>query len=154
MGYSLRSWDYRYTLWLGFNPQTLKVGESHKCKALAGASSPSCSVTMMDPIFSPVQVNLSDVHAGELYMLASDPGEDNNVYNDSDAAVMMTKMAGLSDVSLFRILALVSLFRRFIHLFFSLHRRAIAVQFMNLQMTMRLQLSYLTAGMKTSRSKA
>lgn len=53
-------------------------------------------------------------------MLASDPGEDNNVYNDSDAAVMMTKMAGLPDVSLFRILALVSLFCGFIHLFFSL----------------------------------
>lgn len=85
-------------------------------------------------------------------MVASDPGEDNNIYNDSDAAAMMTKMAGLPDVSLFRILALVSLFCVFIHLFFSLPRRA--VQFMNLQMTMRLQLSYLTAGMKTSRSKA
>lgn len=87
-------------------------------------------------------------------MVASDPGEDNNIYNDSDAAAMMTKMAGLPDVSLFRILALVSLFCVFIHLFFSLPRRAIVVQFMNLQMTMRLQLSYLTAGMKTSRSKA
>lgn len=53
-------------------------------------------------------------------MLASDPGEDNNVYNDSDAAVMMTKMAGLPDVRLFRILALVSLFCGFIHLCFSL----------------------------------
>lgn len=52
-------------------------------------------------------------------MLASDPGEDNNVYNDSDAAVMMTKMAGLPDVSLFIILALVSLFCGFIHLFFA-----------------------------------
>uniref|UniRef100_A0A8C4EH15 Iduronate 2-sulfatase n=1 Tax=Dicentrarchus labrax TaxID=13489 RepID=A0A8C4EH15_DICLA len=53
MGYSLRSWDYRYTLWLGFNPQTF-------------------------------QVNVSDVHAGELYMLAGDPGQDENVYSDSD----------------------------------------------------------------------
>jgi iduronate 2-sulfatase len=26
MGYSLRSWDYRYTLWLGFDPNTFKVG--------------------------------------------------------------------------------------------------------------------------------
>ena len=25
MGYSLRSWDYRYTLWLGFNPETFQV---------------------------------------------------------------------------------------------------------------------------------
>lgn len=25
MGYSLRSWDYRYTLWLGFNPKTFQV---------------------------------------------------------------------------------------------------------------------------------
>lgn len=29
MGYSLRSWDYRYTLWLGFNPDTFQVGASH-----------------------------------------------------------------------------------------------------------------------------
>lgn len=28
MGYSLRSWDYRFTLWLGFNPNTFQVGES------------------------------------------------------------------------------------------------------------------------------
>ena len=28
MGYSLRSWDYRYTLWLGFNPKTFQVGVS------------------------------------------------------------------------------------------------------------------------------
>lgn len=27
MGYSLRSWDYRFTLWLGFNPNTFQVGE-------------------------------------------------------------------------------------------------------------------------------
>ena len=26
MGYSLRSWDYRYTLWLGFDPNTFEVG--------------------------------------------------------------------------------------------------------------------------------
>ncbi|XP_074503995.1 iduronate 2-sulfatase [Sebastes fasciatus] len=64
MGYSLRSWDYRYTLWLGFNPKTF-------------------------------QVNVSDVHAGELYMLAGDPGQDENIYSDSDHSVMMTKMASL-----------------------------------------------------------
>lgn len=50
MGYSVRSWDYRFTLWLGFNPRTF-------------------------------QVNLSDVHAGELYLMDSDPGQDHNVYD-------------------------------------------------------------------------
>ncbi|XP_028445013.1 iduronate 2-sulfatase isoform X2 [Perca flavescens] len=64
MGYSLRCWDYRYTLWLGFNPKTFKF-------------------------------NHSDIHAGELYMLADDPGEDNNIYNEAEASVMLTKMAGL-----------------------------------------------------------
>ncbi|XP_041846773.1 iduronate 2-sulfatase isoform X2 [Melanotaenia boesemani] len=64
MGYSLRNWDYRYTLWLGFNPETF-------------------------------QVNVSDVHAGELYMLADDPGEDTNVYSASDHGVIMRKMTSL-----------------------------------------------------------
>ncbi|XP_056239565.1 iduronate 2-sulfatase [Seriola aureovittata] len=92
MGYSLRSWDYRYTLWLGFNPKTF-------------------------------QVNVSDVHAGELYMLADDPGQDNNIYSDSDHSVMMKKMASLPHT-------------------------------VSLQMRMKLQLLYLTAGMKTKRGKA
>uniref|UniRef100_A0A671Y466 Iduronate 2-sulfatase n=1 Tax=Sparus aurata TaxID=8175 RepID=A0A671Y466_SPAAU len=70
MGYSLRSWDYRYTLWLGFNPKTF-------------------------------QVNVSDVHAGELYMLAGDPGQDSNIYSNSDHSVVMTKMASLPRVSKF-----------------------------------------------------
>ncbi|XP_078117245.1 iduronate 2-sulfatase isoform X2 [Sander vitreus] len=64
MGYSIRSWDYRYTLWLGFNPKTFKV-------------------------------NVSDVHAGELYMLADDPGQDHNIYSDFEPSVMLTKMASL-----------------------------------------------------------
>lgn len=63
MGYSLRSWDYRYTLWLGFNPRSF-------------------------------QVNVSDVHGGELYMLADDPGQDKNIYGDLDHSVRM-KMASL-----------------------------------------------------------
>ncbi|XP_031713609.1 iduronate 2-sulfatase isoform X7 [Anarrhichthys ocellatus] len=88
MGYSLRCWDYRYTLWLGFNPQTF-------------------------------QVNVSDVHAGELYMLEGDPGQDQNIYSESDHSVMMAKMAGLP--------------------------RTVGVQ-----MRMRLQLLYLSAGRKTS----
>ncbi|XP_042349055.1 iduronate 2-sulfatase [Plectropomus leopardus] len=92
MGYSLRSWDYRYTLWLGFNPQTF-------------------------------QVNVSDVHAGELYMLAGDPGQDKNIYSDSQHSVMMTKMASLPHTA-------------------------------SVQMRMRLQLLYLSAGMKTGRRKA
>nr|XP_057918983.1 iduronate 2-sulfatase [Doryrhamphus excisus] len=65
MGYSLRSWDYRFTLWLGFDPKTY-------------------------------QVNVSDVHAGELYMLEDDPSQDNNVYEDSDHGAMMRKMTNLS----------------------------------------------------------
>uniref|UniRef100_A0A3P9I2L1 Iduronate 2-sulfatase n=1 Tax=Oryzias latipes TaxID=8090 RepID=A0A3P9I2L1_ORYLA len=64
MGYSLRTWDYRYTLWLGFNPVTF-------------------------------QVNVSDVHAGELYILEDDPGEDANVYSEFDHSQMMRKMTSL-----------------------------------------------------------
>ncbi|XP_034546642.1 iduronate 2-sulfatase isoform X2 [Notolabrus celidotus] len=90
MGYSLRSWDYRYTLWLGFNPQTF-------------------------------QVNVSDVHAGELYMLADDPGQDENIYSDSDHSVIQRKMDRIPHT-------------------------------LNLQTRMKLQLLYLTAGMKTRRN--
>ncbi|KAM4621425.1 iduronate 2-sulfatase [Polymixia lowei] len=89
MGYSLRSWDYRYTLWLGFDPNTY-------------------------------QVNVSDVHAGELYMMEDDPGQDNNLYDASDYSLMAKKMAAL-------------------------HHSV------SLQKSMRLQLLYLTAGMKASR---
>ncbi|XP_041654212.1 iduronate 2-sulfatase [Cheilinus undulatus] len=92
MGYSLRSWDYRYTLWLGFNPQTF-------------------------------QVNVSDVHAGELYMTEDDPGQDKNIYSDTDLSVIHRKMAGLPHT-------------------------------VSLQTRMRLQLLYLTAGMKAGRRKA
>uniref|UniRef100_A0A3Q2TTF8 Iduronate 2-sulfatase n=1 Tax=Fundulus heteroclitus TaxID=8078 RepID=A0A3Q2TTF8_FUNHE len=66
MGYSLRNGDYRYTLWLGFNPRSF-------------------------------QVNVSDVHGGELYMLADDPCQDNNIYSDLDHS-MVKKMAGLPHV--------------------------------------------------------
>ncbi|XP_015244624.1 PREDICTED: iduronate 2-sulfatase [Cyprinodon variegatus] len=64
MGYSLRNWDYRYTLWLGFNPRSF-------------------------------QVNVSDVHGGELYMLADDPGQDKNIYSDLDHSIVMKKMDAL-----------------------------------------------------------
>lgn len=48
-----------------------------------------------------IQVNVSDVHAGELYMLAGDPGQDSNIYSNSDHSVVMTKMASLPRVSKF-----------------------------------------------------
>ncbi|XP_006781939.1 iduronate 2-sulfatase isoform X2 [Neolamprologus brichardi] len=91
MGYSLRTWDYRYTLWLGFNPKTF-------------------------------QVNVSDVHAGELYMSADDPGQDKNIFNNFDYSEIMRKTASLP-------------------------------QTVGLQMRMKLQFHYLTAGMKRSRGK-
>ncbi|XP_019939410.1 iduronate 2-sulfatase [Paralichthys olivaceus] len=92
MGYSLRTWDYRYTLWLGYNPKTF-------------------------------QVNVTDVHAGELYMLADDPGQDKNVYSDTDHSVIMRKMTSLPHT-------------------------------VTLQTRMKLQLLYLTAGMKRNSGKA
>ncbi|XP_056457040.1 iduronate 2-sulfatase [Gadus chalcogrammus] len=91
MGYSLRSWDYRYTLWLGFDPNTFKA-------------------------------NVTDVHAGELYMLADDPLQDHNLYRRSDHQRMLRKTSGLR-------------------------------QSLSLQKRMRLQLLYLTAGMKKSHLK-
>lgn len=44
-----------------------------------------------------MQVNTTDFHAGELYMLADDPGEDYNVFKRIYDNV--TKMAGMTDVS-------------------------------------------------------
>ncbi|XP_006869795.1 PREDICTED: iduronate 2-sulfatase-like [Chrysochloris asiatica] len=52
MGYSIRTIDYRYTVWVGFNPEEFLA-------------------------------NFSDIHAGELYFVDSDPLQDHNVYNDS-----------------------------------------------------------------------
>lgn len=52
MGYSIRTVDYRYTVWVGFDP-------------------------------SEFLANFSDIHAGELYFVDSDPLQDHNVYNDS-----------------------------------------------------------------------
>ncbi|KAG7278913.1 hypothetical protein CRUP_024922 [Coryphaenoides rupestris] len=66
MGYSLRSWDYRYTLWLGFDPNTFMANET-------------------------------DVHGGELYMLADDPLQDHNLYSPSDHSRMLRKMRGLRE---------------------------------------------------------
>ncbi|XP_007957243.1 iduronate 2-sulfatase [Orycteropus afer afer] len=52
MGYSIRTVDYRYTVWVGFDPEEFLA-------------------------------NFSDIHAGELYFVDSDPWQDHNVYNDS-----------------------------------------------------------------------
>lgn len=60
MGYSIRSLDYRYTLWVGFDPG--------QC-----------------------QPNMTDLHAGELYILAEDLGQDNNVFNEFDHAAVLRK---------------------------------------------------------------
>lgn len=64
MGYSLRSTDYRYTLWVGF-----------------------------DPVHC--QPNMTDIHAGEMYLLAEDPGEDNNVFDEFDHATVLRKLGML-----------------------------------------------------------
>lgn len=52
MGYSIRTIDYRYTVWVGFTPDEFLA-------------------------------NFSDIHAGELYFVDSDPLQDHNMYNDS-----------------------------------------------------------------------
>lgn len=45
-----------------------------------------------------MQPNTSDIHAGEVYMLEDDPGEDHNVYKlISDK--MVAKLANPTDVS-------------------------------------------------------
>ncbi|XP_052429877.1 iduronate 2-sulfatase [Carassius gibelio] len=64
MGYSIRSSDYRYTLWVGFDPV--------RC-----------------------QPNMTDIHAGEMYLLAEDPGEDNNVFDEFAQASVLCKLGVL-----------------------------------------------------------
>lgn len=62
MGYSARTTDFRFTLWVGFDS-------------------------------SRFYANLSDVHAGELYVLSEDPNEDNNLYVEQDPTkVTMLKL--------------------------------------------------------------
>ncbi|XP_006633107.2 iduronate 2-sulfatase isoform X2 [Lepisosteus oculatus] len=60
MGYSIRSSDYRYTLWVGFNPNTFEA-------------------------------NFSDVCAGELYLMDSDPNQDDNLFNKTKYASVVQK---------------------------------------------------------------
>ncbi|XP_067853406.1 iduronate 2-sulfatase [Heptranchias perlo] len=64
MGYSIRSDEYRYTQWVGYNPSTFSA-------------------------------NLSDIHAGELYLYKTDPGQDNNLYNNVEFAAMVQKLTAL-----------------------------------------------------------
>uniref|UniRef100_A0A8C9FP19 Iduronate 2-sulfatase n=1 Tax=Pavo cristatus TaxID=9049 RepID=A0A8C9FP19_PAVCR len=52
MGYSMRTVDYRYTVWVQFNPENFSA-------------------------------DFEDVHAGELYMMETDPNQDNNIYNNT-----------------------------------------------------------------------
>nr|XP_005991886.1 PREDICTED: iduronate 2-sulfatase isoform X2 [Latimeria chalumnae] len=53
MGYSIRSCDYRYTVWVEFNPLNYTA-------------------------------NFLNVYAGELYLLETDPNQDNNLYNHTE----------------------------------------------------------------------
>ncbi|XP_069603148.1 iduronate 2-sulfatase isoform X2 [Ranitomeya imitator] len=52
MGYSMRTSDYRLTLWVGYNPETFEA-------------------------------NITDIHAQELYLVKTDPNQDNNLFNQS-----------------------------------------------------------------------
>ncbi|XP_066504861.1 iduronate 2-sulfatase isoform X2 [Hoplias malabaricus] len=62
MGYSVRSDDYRFTLWVGFDPVHF-------------------------------QANQTDLHAGELYVLSEDPGQDNNIFYDFTYAQLLQKFS-------------------------------------------------------------
>ncbi|XP_045328694.1 iduronate 2-sulfatase isoform X5 [Leopardus geoffroyi] len=61
MGYSIRTIDYRYTVWVGFDPREFLA-------------------------------NFSDVHAGELYFVDSDPLQDHNMYNDSQGRDLLQSL--------------------------------------------------------------
>ncbi|XP_064374327.1 iduronate 2-sulfatase isoform X2 [Dromaius novaehollandiae] len=63
MGYSMRTHDYRYTLWVGFNPSNFSA-------------------------------DFKDVHAGELYMVESDPHQDYNIYNNTLHGGLFKKILG------------------------------------------------------------
>ncbi|KAM4660137.1 iduronate 2-sulfatase isoform 3-T3 [Amazona ochrocephala] len=63
MGYSMRTSDYRYTLWVRFNPNNFSA-------------------------------DFEDVHAGELYMVETDPNQDYNIYNNTSHACFLKKLLG------------------------------------------------------------
>ncbi|XP_071613787.1 iduronate 2-sulfatase isoform X2 [Heliangelus exortis] len=61
MGYSMRTVDYRYTLWVQFNPNNFSA-------------------------------DFENVHAGELYVMKTDPNQDDNVYNNMSHDWFFKKM--------------------------------------------------------------
>ncbi|XP_009899825.2 iduronate 2-sulfatase [Dryobates pubescens] len=63
MGYSMRTVDYRYTVWVQFNPNNFSA-------------------------------NFEDVHAGELYMVETDPNQDYNIYNNTSHGYLLKKILG------------------------------------------------------------
>lgn len=63
MGYSMRTIDYRYTLWVRFDPISFSA-------------------------------DFEDVHAGELYMMETDPNQDYNIYNNTSHGWFFKKMRG------------------------------------------------------------
>ncbi|NWR54961.1 IDS sulfatase, partial [Bucorvus abyssinicus] len=63
MGYSMRAVDYRYTVWVGFNPNNFSA-------------------------------DFEDVHAGELYMVETDPNQDYNIYNNTSHSSFFKKILG------------------------------------------------------------
>ncbi|XP_068008293.1 iduronate 2-sulfatase isoform X1 [Melanerpes formicivorus] len=63
MGYSMRTVDYRYTVWVQFNPNNFSA-------------------------------NFEDVHAGELYMVETDPNQDHNIYNNTSHGYLLKKILG------------------------------------------------------------
>ncbi|OXB75222.1 UNVERIFIED_CONTAM: hypothetical protein H355_016955, partial [Colinus virginianus] len=63
MGYSMRTVDYRYTVWVRFNPENFSA-------------------------------DFEDVCAGELYMMGTDPNQDNNIYNDTLHGHLFKKIVG------------------------------------------------------------
>lgn len=63
MGYSMRTIDYRYTVWVQFNPNNFSA-------------------------------NFEDVHAGELYVVETDPNQDYNIYNNTSHGWLFKKILG------------------------------------------------------------
>ncbi|XP_032928544.1 iduronate 2-sulfatase isoform X2 [Catharus ustulatus] len=61
MGYSMRTIDYRYTVWVQFDPNNFSA-------------------------------NFEDVHAGELYMMESDPNQDYNIYYNTSHGQFFKKI--------------------------------------------------------------
>ncbi|XP_010171947.1 iduronate 2-sulfatase [Antrostomus carolinensis] len=61
MGYSMRTVDYRYTVWVRFNPNNFSA-------------------------------DFGDVHAGELYLVETDPNQDFNIYNSTSHGCFFKKI--------------------------------------------------------------